>query len=814
MKTKSLTLISISFLILLVSLCFLNLNEVKAWWWDWDWWSNSVVSSEDEYGCPDGNGRGSDIYIRTHYFYEDGSDDYSDWVFHKECSNCYRCPIPSDEATTTPLNCSTSSSPVMPSNKSSKSIPVTMEWCAHDVEKEGGNYMVEIYEYDNSTSSEKYDDSSYNTYIGSFSTSTTSVCSNKLSNTGNLVDYTKWYQVFTDSYFDLKEWTSYMWKVGDSTWFFDTTNMHGSLSVPKNVQPYDNPFNPVSPKSIPVTITWDEVDTANSYYIAVHEYNQEEGLIDMDEARTIEITEDNSLELGVKDITVNKGYYIYIIPCLEDDGTACGQHCCANEDGSICNDSSAKTFFATTNNPSYFPSLYQPTTTSPTSSKSNIVYPTDIFEFIGWGARGFRFELYEEDGTNPIMSKSVFGDGYATTSLLNDWQKVDNPTDRNPIIENNTVYKWSVTPCFCDNCDTATTTDDTLKNCQSDKKSNFSYFKTAGDSSNNIYPIGSDTIVPLPVEFEWEAENSLSYIFQLDDSEVFGSLLEYETLSNPNFSVDYPTLRPGHTYNWRIKSCVIDLDLYDEDFNIYPYCDKNWVDSAFTVSDFIAPTSTQLSDGEVFTNEFYLHWEPAISAKSYEYQLTYNERSEQERSNECEASATPILTGTTDSTHVIIPNFPGTNQKCLGEYTLGVTACINQDCEDQSSENAKTSIWTFNFKQAALNEMGILPCNRRDDNLETPWNERETCQLKHVPVFFYQTIDFLLWRGSVVVFLGLTIFSALSAFSTAGLPIQMVNLKTLWSSAGKGFFIMFFSWTFLNLILNLVGITENFLRPF
>ena len=104
-----------------------------------------------------------------------------------------------------------------------------------------------------------------------------------------------------------------------------------------------------------------------------------------------------------------------------------------------------------------------------------------------------------------------------------------------------------------------------------------------------------------------------------------------------------------------------------------------------------------------------------------------------------------------------------------------------------------------------------MPCSRDYDLEDTPWNEREVCQLKHIPVLAYNVIDFLLWEASLIALVFLIVASGIIAYASAGLSVKVVSLKEVWRTAGKGYLAMFFAWTIISLILKVSGVTDVYL---
>ena len=186
--------------------------------------------------------------------------------------------------------------------------------------------------------------------------------------------------------------------------------------------------------------------------------------------------------------------------------------------------------------------------------------------------------------------------------------------------------------------------------------------------------------------------------------------------------------------------------------------------------------------------------------------MQYNQRAVEEEREEC-----INLEGTmiTENVFTALNRFAVKDQtKCLGEYEWWVTACFNEDCIGET----RTSVhWIFNSLRSEGAEGGILPCNRISDNRNTSWDETESCQIKHIPIFFYNVVDFLLWKASLIALMFLLIASGIYSYAAAGLPVKIISLKRIWVAAGKGYSVMFLAWTIISLILRLLNITDIWL---
>jgi hypothetical protein len=146
---------------------------------------------------------------------------------------------------------------------------------------------------------------------------------------------------------------------------------------------------------------------------------------------------------------------------------------------------------------------------------------------------------------------------------------------------------------------------------------------------------------------------------------------------------------------------------------------------------------------------------------------------------------------------------------CLGDYQWTVRSCWDEKCEKASDYSA---IWEFKAVQPipAKWDTGIVPCGRRYNNPDTPYNEREPCQLKHFGFMFQNIIDFLLWRIGLIVLLVLTIVTGLIYYSSLGDTEKILQIKAMWRAAGTGFLIMLLAWTAINLLLAVLGFDVEF----
>ena len=722
------------------------------------------IDTYEEFGCQWGNDYGDDIgkRITTRYCAEKGGgvdlDDCIEtgiWTSYEDCNDCQYCNEENGE-----YSCIQDESPLFPRNGQFQiaTRPVTLDWCSID---DATSYEIKIWKWEvdgDGVWTEELEDELESTE--------STVCAKSLKD---------------------KDDTYYKWQIapcyGESCdpfgakWKFDTGEEQ-SIEVPDLTLPSSNNFD----LSIPVTFNWTEIENAKSYYILI--VNQDEELV------VFESTTSNSVTFGVESL-INSSYYAWsVAACLGDDGNACGSDCCFNERGDTCADVASPLFFATNNTATFNDvELVNPYNEAPS------VKPFDLFEWQSLGATGFVFNVKNKAGN--LIAEIHTPD--TTMDLSNIvWQ--DNEEEWTEATGNgklafNTEYVWQVTPCWWDSGN------DKAVYCKI-ANSNKQSFTTSGGQITSIISPASGSTQSIPTIFNWEeVPNAFSYHFQLKDEG--GNIVDDSIIRTNRISLDYPIVEPNTNYSWGIKACA------DEDGS---YCENNWHNKSFTVEELQTPSSEQLEDWEVSTYENNLVWQPVSSAKSYEYTIQYNAVGEEEINDNCEAGTLIRENAISNSNYILMPNFPGTQQKCLGEYTFWVTACVTENCEGQTSDNSITTEWTFDYIQSGSSgEGGMMPCGKDNDIYDTPWNERENCQLKHVPIFIYNVIDFILWKASLIALLVLIVFSGIIAYASAGLPVKVVSIKEVWKNAGKGYVVMFFAWTIISIALKLLGITESFL---
>jgi hypothetical protein len=102
---------------------------------------------------------------------------------------------------------------------------------------------------------------------------------------------------------------------------------------------------------------------------------------------------------------------------------------------------------------------------------------------------------------------------------------------------------------------------------------------------------------------------------------------------------------------------------------------------------------------------------------------------------------------------------------------------------------------------------GLVPCGRPTDFDDTPWDETERCQIKHLFIMIYVIIDFFLWKVIPIILALLALASgAIFFFSLqAQNPEPLATVKSLWKAAGIGVGVVLLAWTVISLFLGIFG---------
>jgi hypothetical protein len=497
--------------------------------------------------------------------------------------------------------------------------------------------------------------------------------------------------------------------------------------------------------NIPVTLDWCDVEEALSYYVMVYKNGDFyfPGPVEK-EGDTL----DSEITLGPAVFTKDTTYDWEAATCLTEDNTQCGVECGEDLEGSECGDYSQRWKFTTGEI-----SLPTPEITSPESS--NGIAVVNLSDYLSWkpvGIEGTASYLYEiKEGSTIVASSSV---SVASTSVSFEefWEE----------LKFDETYTAIVKSCW----------DEEGEKCE--EEGGEVSFKTTGAiptfNEEGSGPADNANNVVIPVRLNWDdMPGAASYYYSVGEATA--------TVKKSEVLIDYPTLKQSLSYNWEVKTCA------DEKGEV---CGEAAARS-FTTFTLSPPSDPDPPDGgELKTSQKYLGWGEVLGAKFYQYKVDF----------EGEEKISPTIVSTNSA---LLP----INKMDLGNYTWWIQSCLDKECEEVSS---LAGPWHFTLVEGeSFTEKGIVPCGRNYDDPRTPWNEKESCQIKHFFIMLKNIIDFVLWRLGMIVLTLLTIATGVIYYFSTGAPQTMVKVKTIWKSAGTGYAVVFVGWIIINLLLAILG---------
>ncbi|XOB41260.1 MAG: hypothetical protein ACKKMW_00710 [Candidatus Nealsonbacteria bacterium] len=541
--------------------------------------------------------------------------------------------------------------------------------------------------------------------------------------------------------------------------------------------------NPVSPSdgetdidpSVPIKLDWCDDVNANSYHIQIYKG----GNLRYGQGTTTasEITIPNWLGI----FTGLTTYEWEFAACANDDYTNCGTGCDDDEPIDECADFSERWSFTTKDVGLVPPELIEPFYDPANPSEIPVVNMDDL---LGWSHNSLVSSyIYEVKKDTNITIGPVNGP-YVTVSFDDIWDS----------LECNTTYNWHTKSCY----------NEDGTNCSEFSETWF--FKTTGAPPVNL---SADNSI-IPVKINWDdVYKAVSYVYEVSENNSFGetNIVIRDSTIDLEASVDYypgetyPGLVQNTQYWWRVKPCVDKQSSYCgtwssiQDFTTFRL-------SAPCVFDGVLDENCPSPeiDGTLYTYQKSISWQSVEGAKAYKYKIDYATKDPEEADETCIAGQ-PLVEGITTN-HSARPPL-----KCLGTYNWWLRSCLDTSCIETS---ILSPMLNFTFIQPIPPaQFGLVPCGRVSDSPETPWNERDPCEIKHIFLLLKNIIDFVLWRVGLIALALLIIFTAVTSYFSLGAPGTIVNVKQIWQRAGTGYLIMFLAWWIINIIVNIIGFTDT-----
>jgi len=526
--------------------------------------------------------------------------------------------------------------------------------------------------------------------------------------------------------------------------------------APELLSPINNAVN----VSTPVTLDWCDVINAQSYFLKIYK-NGQSYYPSLVERSTTTGSLPSEAIFGPEVLTKNTTYDWMFATCLNATGTKCGVDCGNEQDGEQCGDYSPQWKFTTGELTLPLPKILSPTSTAGTPV-------VNFSNYLGWeslgkkGINSYRYEIKkgEElvlDNFTPATTTAVYFDSL--------WR----------YLEFNQVYSWKIRSCW----------DEEGNNCETE--GNESTFKTTGApptlNEGGTGPVDNATNVIVPTKLNWDnMPGALSYYYEISTAPNFSLLVATNTTDylKSEDSADYPKLKTETQYWWRVKTCA---DAQGRS------CGEPTI-ITFITFELSTPSNPSPEDnGNLLTSGKYIGWEQVLGARFYQYKVDYGG-----------AEKIPPTIFSTNSALLPIDKME------LGNYTWYVKACLDENCQE-SGELAGP--WKFNLIQGEC-EKSLVPCGRDCDAPGTPYNERDSCQFKHLFLLLKNILDFLLWRLGLIIIVLLAVATGVIYYFSMGAPTTMVKVKSLLKSAGIGYGIVFLAWIIINLILAVLGFKVDF----
>lgn len=384
------------------------------------------------------------------------------------------------------------------------------------------------------------------------------------------------------------------------------------------------------------------------------------------------------------------------------------------------------------------------------------------------------------DGANSFIYQTTFTAG----DQKSDWSSVPNSKSSPELkaqfdadnLKPDTIYKWRVRACAKFD----------FKDC--DGWSPWFSFRTTGRppaASSMTQSAG------VPATFSWPATGGAkSYNFSLSGSNATSTgeikavtLNDPATLQNTKYTLNYPDINQGQNYTWKIQACA-----HSDGTACGAWSEPVWFASGqMTPPQDLEPAngSTVVVDGASQD----ISWNAVLGALAYRYTLSLI------TPNEPNCVREPIE-------NIVVPPNDSVQIDCLGEYQLVVQPCVDKECKSLGPQSESNFVLS---QQASDKKSMLLVCGTNYDIPQTAWNERETCQPKHLLVLAAVIINFLLFRFSILLLPILAVITGLIFYSPLKTPEILEKVRSAWQAIGIGYGLLFMAWLLVGFILQAIG---------
>jgi len=316
-------------------------------------------------------------------------------------------------------------------------------------------------------------------------------------------------------------------------------------------------------------------------------------------------------------------------------------------------------------------------------------------------------------------------------------------------------------------------------------------------------------------------------------------------------------LRKNGYYYYKIKTCADDCDEKDQN-SISLQCGTSHT-KVFYGCRLDPPTNVSPKSGQQFLSTevqeggepIALSWDkiPCKDAPElyYEYKVKYSnpvdcQKIKKVLRQKCEdIQASPECKNLLDDSTVVLPHdsrdpdpvhktylikssnsdtspisLPPFSLKCLGGYTWEMRACLVYDWPSNTCWKQEAGAWSslgyfdgsFNvvLEKSAQLPQGGSGFGTCQDLIPSCNNGCTAADLPKIAVgLIANVINCILWTLFPLGLFGLVLYTGIVFYFALGAPETLERVKLIWKAGGKGFLWMFFAWTILNIIFQVLG---------
>ena len=346
-------------------------------------------------------------------------------------------------------------------------------------------------------------------------------------------------------------------------------------------------------------------------------------------------------------------------------------------------------------------------------------------------------------------------------------------------------YRWKVTPCW----------DYSAKKCEGweDPNANGWIFITTGWPPNLISPPDDAAATStIPVKLDWsDVVGAASYEYRIATDRNFNTIVSTGSVNLSEISIDYPILKLDTNYYWRVKTCSDAQGVY---CGTWSNGGNAWKFKTFQLAKPINPSPADGSNVAAEERMITLKWDPVLGAKVYQYEIYWGGNKVKDE----------IVSSPGQMIFLQELNYK------LGTYEWRVRACLDINCNDPDGTGPWSSDggskWSFNLIQLNPQEKGgLVPCGRTTDDPSTPWNETDSCQIKHLFLLVRSVLEFAIFQIGLIMWVLLIIAIGVYFLISHGDTTVIDKAKSIIKSLIIGYLLIFGAWFFINLFLASIG---------